>query len=494
MQFYTRLAVFCLVVGLGARAFGQATPVTNAPVSPTLTPEAEQRARELLNQTFQQITPVPAVSKTTVDVKAQERDAARKRAEAEARRRLDEQKAKNTPAAQPVPSAQPATDVSREQRERELQRIEAEVEKAKRRRLDGKPAPEPTTPAPRIPATTPSAPAAAEIPPSSTLTPEMEAQVRQLLNQKTSELNVAPKPTVTQAPTPALAAPAPTILPPAAAPVVTPEPPAVVTPPVVATTPAATPMPSLTPEQEAAARALLNQRTEEINVARPKPTVATVPSARPAQAVIPAPEPTRVPVPAPTPAPTIAVTTPIPTTPPAPVPTLTPEQEAVAREMLNQKTAELSAARPSRQRTPEPVIVPQSAVAPPPVVQPSSVAAVPQPVRTPVPATAQQLTAEQESRALMALNQAAPQLHGAVRSNNGAKATEEPRTARKGTRVDNGNQKTSKVEPAAVATHPAGPRNKAQKLADLLEAYRADKVTPLEYHTERAKILADPNP
>jgi hypothetical protein len=32
--------------------------------------------------------------------------------------------------------------------------------------------------------------------------------------------------------------------------------------------------------------------------------------------------------------------------------------------------------------------------------------------------------------------------------------------------------------------------DKSQRLADLLQKYKADQITPEEYHTERAKILA----
>ena len=33
---------------------------------------------------------------------------------------------------------------------------------------------------------------------------------------------------------------------------------------------------------------------------------------------------------------------------------------------------------------------------------------------------------------------------------------------------------------------------RAQRLAELLRRYQADEITPLEYHTERAKIIAEP--
>ena len=49
--------------------------------------------------------------------------------------------------------------------------------------------------------------------------------------------------------------------------------------------------------------------------------------------------------------------------------------------------------------------------------------------------------------------------------------------------------------PAPVPSTPAinpGASTRAQKLAELLEAYRADKIGPTEYHQQRAKILAEP--
>ena len=81
MQFYTRLAVLCLFAGVSASALGQAT---NAPTSPTLTPDAEKRARQLLDSLGKGAPPAAPT--------LQEREAARKRAEAEAKQRLEEQK------------------------------------------------------------------------------------------------------------------------------------------------------------------------------------------------------------------------------------------------------------------------------------------------------------------------------------------------------------------------------------------------------------------
>ena len=54
----------------------------------------------------------------------------------------------------------------------------------------------------------------------------------------------------------------------------------------------------------------------------------------------------------------------------------------------------------------------------------------------------------------------------------------------------------TKVTPAAFAPlepPPAAvPASKEAKLADLLRKYKADDITPEEYHKDRAKILAEP--
>ena len=38
----------------------------------------------------------------------------------------------------------------------------------------------------------------------------------------------------------------------------------------------------------------------------------------------------------------------------------------------------------------------------------------------------------------------------------------------------------------------SGPKTKQQRLAELLDLYRADKLTPAEYQSERARIVAEP--
>jgi hypothetical protein len=44
----------------------------------------------------------------------------------------------------------------------------------------------------------------------------------------------------------------------------------------------------------------------------------------------------------------------------------------------------------------------------------------------------------------------------------------------------------------SVPSAAPGVSAKEQKLADLLRRYQADEISPLEYHTERAKIIAEP--
>jgi hypothetical protein len=36
------------------------------------------------------------------------------------------------------------------------------------------------------------------------------------------------------------------------------------------------------------------------------------------------------------------------------------------------------------------------------------------------------------------------------------------------------------------------PNSKELRLANLLQLYKADKITPQEYHLQRAKIIAEP--
>jgi hypothetical protein len=50
----------------------------------------------------------------------------------------------------------------------------------------------------------------------------------------------------------------------------------------------------------------------------------------------------------------------------------------------------------------------------------------------------------------------------------------------------------NKAAPERPVSRPDLLKDKEKRLADLLEQYRADKITPHEYHQQRAKILAEP--
>jgi hypothetical protein len=49
------------------------------------------------------------------------------------------------------------------------------------------------------------------------------------------------------------------------------------------------------------------------------------------------------------------------------------------------------------------------------------------------------------------------------------------------------------LQPAMPTIESKLPRSKAQRLSELTERYRRDEMTPAEYHSARAKILAEPN-
>ena len=53
--------------------------------------------------------------------------------------------------------------------------------------------------------------------------------------------------------------------------------------------------------------------------------------------------------------------------------------------------------------------------------------------------------------------------------------------------------KASEAAPAPAAPEqPAAPKTKQERLQALLIDYKADKITPREYHEQRVKILAEP--
>jgi hypothetical protein len=52
--------------------------------------------------------------------------------------------------------------------------------------------------------------------------------------------------------------------------------------------------------------------------------------------------------------------------------------------------------------------------------------------------------------------------------------------------------KTAQPFPPIAGPPPAVSANKQERLTELLRKYRADEITPEEYHQQRAKILGEP--
>ena len=186
-----------------------------------------------------------------------------------------------------------------------------------------------------------------------------------------------------------------------------------------------------------------------------------------------------------------------------------------AREALRQKMSELDASKSGNSApksvTPPPVAAPtQSAPAPAPVTAPppppppaTEPVVVPKsttpppaaPVAVPEPA-AQPIDAEGSEKARAALREKMNQLNSqpttatapATAPKSTAKAA--PATA---TAASNKAAQAAPATPRALETPaPAISASKEARLAELLQKYKADAITPEEYHTKRAAIRAEP--
>lgn len=113
-------------------------------------------------------------------------------------------------------------------------------------------------------------------------------------------------------------------------------------------------------------------------------------------------------------------------------------------------------------------VAPQSA--PPRVVKAKKVQPAPQPVATKVKPAPQPATAVVKSKPTPAASSPQPK---AV-----AKKAPAPANAKKSTA-------------AAIAPAPAAPQTKAEKLAELTELYRNDKISPKEFHSRRERLLSE---
>jgi hypothetical protein len=141
-----------------------------------------------------------------------------------------------------------------------------------------------------------------------------------------------------------------------------------------------------------------------------------------------------------------------------------------------------------------------SAVAPPP---PSVAPAEPaRPVQTPpapaIPAPAEALSNADDAALREALRKTMEEgeaAGAAIATSQSSKAQTE-RRAKQETKAEpraTASEQRSKESTTPTAISPAAPKSKAQRLAELTEAYRRDEITPAQYHQERAKILAEPN-
>jgi len=292
---------------------------------------------------------------------------------------------------------------------------------------------------------------------------DTDAKLREALQKKLDELQTQPP---AAAPKPVVAAPQPKKTPaPASAPVSVAAP---VAPPPPA--PEVSAPPPVDSESIEKAREALRQKMDELQTP-PAVVAPTPPGGRPtppaqwapppvAQPARPVTEPAPVPAPKPVPAPAVQAT-------PAPVltapPPVDPEAIAKAREALRQKMAEMDAQSPPATAVPAqpaPAFQPVPAVVPPAPADPEAIAKAREAM-------------EKKMKELIAQESAEPP---AV-----------PPTVPKPAKV-----KGAPAFPPLAGPPPAVSADKEQRLQELLRKYRADQITPEQYHEQRAKILAEP--
>jgi hypothetical protein len=235
--------------------------------------------------------------------------------------------------------------------------------------------------------------------------------------------------------------------------------------PLVAPTPSS-------PDAVEKARAAMRQKMDEL-----QPAAQAAPQA-PAKA-----EPAPTPAPAPAPAPAQAAPTPSPApmaeaaAPIRPViPVANPEALEKAREALHQKMTELNS-------QPAPATVEQPAVASTKEPRKAEGASKFQDAK---PKTAKELATNPTAKPMpsqVALTKEQP-----------AKPTQEPKKAKAPEQpavAPIAAKASTAFEPLSAPPSPLS-ATKQQRLNDLLTKYKADQLTPEQYHQERAKILAEP--
>ena len=186
------------------------------------------------------------------------------------------------------------------------------------------------------------------------------------------------------------------------------------------------------------------------------------------------------------------------------------DEQAKAREKLRQAMAQLDAQTGTAPAAPAPVQPPVTAppVAPPPSAPPQAVVATPAAPAEVVVSGG--LDSDTEAKAREQLRQAEAQLEAqqpktaapvvkvqsqpkpvqvkAVSSDQMAASNSVPDPKKKA-KVANANP-VFPTDPGPSVL--AAPNSKEQRLDELLRLYKADKITPADYHEQRAKILAEP--
>jgi hypothetical protein len=309
---------------------------------------------------------------------------------------------------------------------------------------------------------------------------DADLKLREALEKKLNELQTQPP---ASAPQPKASAPARTAAP-VAVPAAQPAPASVLAAP-----------PPADSEAIAKAREALRQKMNELNTqpeqAVPQSVVVAPPASRkPAQAAMPAPAarpvpPAQLSQPVAQPAPVQTTAKPVLVAPPP----VDSEAIAKAREALRQKMNELDMQPAAAQ--------PAAVVAAPAlVVQPQPVAAQPAPAVAPaiqppaMPALAEPAPASAESiaKARTAVEQQMKQLE--TRPPVAAGSATAPTTLAP-TKPTKRNQILQSFPPLQ-SPPPAIGADKEQRLQELLRKYKADQITPEQYHQDRAKILAEP--
>ena len=297
---------------------------------------------------------------------------------------------------------------------------------------------------------------------------EAQAKAREALRQKLADVPAPPAAGVPTATAPAATAPA------------------------AATQPAPAPAPfhRLTPEQAARAREAMRNKISEVNAQEP---AAPTPVAPPPVVKV---KPVPAPKPAPTPAP-VAETKPAPSPKPvktvrAPKPAPTPTPAPVV------ETKPAPPPKPVKTvRTPKPAPEPKAvAAAKPekPAAAPVTSRPVMAPAKTgfsPIP-TNPGLAPDQDEKLRGSLRQK-------ISEGNAQDQAAHVDTSTVAVAPPPGKEPKRTVAAPAPANFPPIvapptplPASKESRLADLLRQYKADTITPEQYHIQRAKILAEP--